>query len=389
MRKKSKQQDLGQFMTPLPVAEKMAAFVKAPVKDWVVLDPSCGDGNLLVAAAIAMLNHGLTDVADRLIGYDIDADMVSRAKERLSALLACSASSIKCYHGDFLEVSEGGLFSAAESELQLVNIVLSNPPYGLGREYVFFDRTSSVFQENTELVFLVPLAFIDRVKGVQYEALDGRPLGVTTGHAIVYHLAGRHYSFRSAKELQRNPTRFVVSSGIKIYEVGAGSPPQSKELVAARTYCASEPREGWLPCLRTGDVTNSGVVTGRLWVKYGPHLAHPKEIGRFSGPKLFVRRIPSYADGTLIAAYSDSTILCAGDVLVIRHESDDPDMLQRLRLYLGSREAADFLIANRPSLQYRMSYPKISAKDLNALLHHLSQSDRSHQLKNDKSNNQR
>jgi hypothetical protein len=45
----SKQKDLGQYMTPLSVAREMARQFQDAVTDCRVIDPACGDGNLLIA----------------------------------------------------------------------------------------------------------------------------------------------------------------------------------------------------------------------------------------------------------------------------------------------------------------------------------------------------
>jgi hypothetical protein len=56
-------------------------------------------------------------------------------------------------------------------------------------------------------------------------------------------------------------------------------------------------------------------------------------------------------------------------VLVVRHKGDDSELLKGLCGFLNSPDAAAFILKRRPSVKHRMSYPKISAKDLNALLH--------------------
>jgi hypothetical protein len=55
-------------------------------------------------------------------------------------------------------------------------------------------------------------------------------------------------------------------------------------------------------------------------------------------------------------------------VLVIRHKQDVVELLQGLCVFLNSAEAAAAVLAHRPSVQYRTSFPKISAKDINHLI---------------------
>jgi hypothetical protein len=123
-----------------------------------------------------------------------------------------------------------------------------------------------------------------------------------------------------------------------------------------------------MPCVRTGDISPAGVALDRLWIRYGEHLAHPKTLDRFSGPRIFVRRVPIWKDRTIGAAYLEAPALCAGDVLVVKHAQDDPDVLVGLAAWLRTTEAAALMHARRPLLTMRSSYPKFAAKDLLAIV---------------------
>lgn len=362
--------DLGQHMTPQAIAEQMTEFITRPVAEWRAFDPACGDGNLLLAIIDRMVKEGISDPVERVVGVDIDEKMVEAAKRRIGERLGCDPSRVRIYHQDFMKKHQPTLFETANFDPSTFNIVISNPPYGQNREYAFFEICAELFPRGCELVFLMPLAFIDRVSGVHCVPLNGRPMGVTTGHAIVYHKAHERFAFRAIKENQSNSTEFRVLSGVKLYEVGGGTPPQTKEITESKPYSSTEKKPGWIPCLRTGDVHAFTYDIGRLFISYGEHLAHPKELGRFEGPRLFLRRVSIWENRQLGAVYIEETALCAGDLLVIRHETDDSELLKGLCVFLNSAEAADKLLSNRPSLRYRDSYPKFSAKDINALLEH-------------------
>ena len=88
--------------------------------DYVVLDPACGDGELLLAVAREAERMGLRP--PRLVGLDRDADAVARANERLSAV---RASDVVIDVGDFLALGA----EAAGSAAGLYDLVVSNPPY--------------------------------------------------------------------------------------------------------------------------------------------------------------------------------------------------------------------------------------------------------------------
>lgn len=369
----NKQYLLGQYMTPPQVADIFFKHVQIAPRDWRVLDPACGDGNLLLAAAQRMLSAGLAprDVADRICGVDIDPMMVEASRKRLAALLGIAEQRV-CVHVDDYLARQADLFDGRHAQWGAfgANVVLSNPPYGQNREYEFFRIVAERHPAGTLLAFLVPLAFMDRFVGGTIEPLDGRPLGVTTGHCLVWHTVGEPWRFRAVRSGQRNSSPFTVYSGVKLYERGAGVPAQTDEIVQRKPYSSESPRPGWLPCIRTGDVSPFEIGLGRLWVKWGTHLAHPKERARFRGPRIFVRRVPIWPNRQLGAAYIEQEALCTSDVLIVRHEADARQLLLGLCVWLNSADAAEHVHARRPSVKHRMSFPKISGKDLNMLFQH-------------------
>jgi SAM-dependent methyltransferase len=367
--------DMGQYMTPESVARLMCAQIRWPISEWQVLDPACGDGNLLLVAVQIMKAEGLRDIQTRVVGLDIDPGMVSSARRRISQLIGCAESDVKVFCGDFLSIPKDGLFQTFPAEVFDFNIILSNPPYGRLREYHFFDLARKLAPLGSELVFLMPLAFLDRASGITSIPLPGKPLGVTTGHTIIHYISGETFLLRKVNGSQSNGRAFKVLHGVKLYELGAGNPVQTEEIMAAKPYSSESFHEGWLPCLRTGDVRPFSAALGRLWVNYGLHLAHPKDIERFSGPRILIRRMPMWPDRLLGAAYIEDLALSAGDVLIIRHERNDGDLLKGLCVYLNSPEAAEAILEQRPSVRYRESYPKIAAKDLNKLIDSCAPSD--------------
>lgn len=362
-----KKRTLGQYMTPEKIAIQMCLQIKRKVKDWRIFDPSCGDGNLLISAAKIMLENNVPNIEERLFGIDIDRNMVNKTKGRLSNLLGCDSKSLNIIHGDFFELSTNTLFSDYQFDPESYNTVISNPPYGNLREYRFFDKCVEVSLNGTELIFLLPLAFIDRVKGVEFIVLDGKPMNVTPGHAIIHHESGKTYNIEPVIGMQKNSTALEVFSGAKLYELGAGDPPQTKNIVTSKPYSSDEFIKGWIPCLRTGDVHSYKITFGRLWVDYGQNLAHPKTIDRFQGPRIIVRRMPIWKTRQLGAAYIEKKAIAAGDLLIVKHKDDDMRILKGVCVFLNSTEAADLILNNRPSVKFRTSYPKISAKDLNWL----------------------
>lgn len=99
---------LGAFYTDDTVVEFLVAWgLRRPRRR--VLDPSCGDGRFLEAAA----RRGVPE----LIGCDLDPDALSMARDRLDG---CGAEA-KWIGGDFFQLSP--------ADLEPVDLVLGNPPY--------------------------------------------------------------------------------------------------------------------------------------------------------------------------------------------------------------------------------------------------------------------
>ncbi len=259
-----KQYLLGQYMTPEDVAEGFFTHVQRPPEAWRVLDPACGDGNLLIVAARKLLTAGLEPevVASRLCGVDIDPEMAASARRRLADLLGVDEEQLLIHVGDYIEAQQH-LFQGAGASWQTfgANLVLSNPPYGQGREYEFFRVVCDRHAVGTELVFLVPLAFMDRLVGGVVEPLKGRPLGVTTGHCLVWHTVGEPVRFRAVKSARSNSSPFAVYSGVKLYERGAGTPAQTPEIVRKKPY--SNGRHSAVP-------SRTRAAMGRLGTPPGP-----------------------------------------------------------------------------------------------------------------------
>lgn len=85
----------------------------------VVLDPACGDGELLLAVAVEAERLGLPE--PQLVGVDTDEEAVGHATERLKK---AAADSVVIRAGDFLGVE------TEKSALPLnYDLVISNPPY--------------------------------------------------------------------------------------------------------------------------------------------------------------------------------------------------------------------------------------------------------------------
>lgn len=114
----------GGYYTPRLVADFLARWA-IEVGETTILEPSCGDGNLAVAAAERLLNLGTapTRVADALTSVELDPDEADKAAARLRAL-GVGISDSPVITSDFFSYCQ---------ELLLTNtrfdVAIGNPPF--------------------------------------------------------------------------------------------------------------------------------------------------------------------------------------------------------------------------------------------------------------------
>jgi adenine-specific DNA-methyltransferase len=111
------------------LAEKLTSY--AVDSNLMVLDPACGEGELLMAMGDKLNNAHINFT---LTGYDANTDYLSFAKERMHRF---GAGKTELVHGDFLEAidisQDQGVLDLFSSKKSLINgvfdIVIANPPY--------------------------------------------------------------------------------------------------------------------------------------------------------------------------------------------------------------------------------------------------------------------
>ena len=83
-----------------------------------------------------------------------------------------------------------------------------------------------------------------------------------------------------------------VKFGIKLYETGKGTPPQTKDAAKDKIFEASTQIDQTYRKYLEGKDINSYLVNWQnRWLKYGPNLAAPRDPKLFEGERLLFRRI--------------------------------------------------------------------------------------------------
>lgn len=114
----------GGYYTPSLVADFLAQWaIQRP--ETTVLEPSCGDGNLAVAAAHRLFSLGTppTQVADQLTSVELDSEEAEKAAQRLRAL-GVGIASAPIIAADFFSYCQETLWSNKRFD-----VVIGNPPF--------------------------------------------------------------------------------------------------------------------------------------------------------------------------------------------------------------------------------------------------------------------
>jgi len=125
----------GGYYTPGPIASFLASWaIRSPTDE--VLEPSCGDGNILTAAARHLMRLGAASdtLNQQLHGVELDPQEAAKTSQRLRDLgLPLSTSKI-IHIGDFFEHCQRHLFgekvlTLVLKERQRFDAVIGNPPF--------------------------------------------------------------------------------------------------------------------------------------------------------------------------------------------------------------------------------------------------------------------
>lgn len=115
----------GQFFTPQNAIELLVSLVN-PQPGETIIDPACGAGGFLNAAARHLITSGISPekVIDYIFGVDKDEYLVRLASARLS-LLSLTSSNVFCADSLAWTVE-----SPLKEKIGQFDIVLANPPFG-------------------------------------------------------------------------------------------------------------------------------------------------------------------------------------------------------------------------------------------------------------------
>lgn len=101
-----------------------------------------------------------------------------------------------------------------------------------------------------------------------------------------------------------------IKTGLKAYEVGKGTPTQTKEMMKQRIYHSkADGGKGWFRYLDGRDVRRYGLGWSGQYIKYGQNLAAPRTRALYEGPRILIRQIPARPPYSILAAYLDEPMV--------------------------------------------------------------------------------
>ncbi|MFM8912156.1 MAG: Eco57I restriction-modification methylase domain-containing protein, partial [Flammeovirgaceae bacterium] len=124
-------------------------------------------------------------------------------------------------------------------------------------------------------------------------------------------------------------------SGIKVYELGKGNPPQTKKIKEEQQYTSqSKHSKEWSKFFDGKDIGRYTILWDKNnWIKYGPWLAAPRDHENFEGEKLLIRKITGKR---LIATYVSQSAFCNTLLFVLKLKTKTISYLATLAILNSS-----------------------------------------------------
>jgi adenine-specific DNA-methyltransferase len=155
-----------------------------------------------------------------------------------------------------------------------------------------------------------------------------------------------------------------IRAGLQAYEVGKGSPKQTRENVTNRIYDYDHAHDvHTFPYVEGKDVQRYIVGPNSSFLKYGDNLAAPRTFDIFSRPKIIVREITGKHPKSLICGYSEEVMLFNRSNIAINERVGKNISLKYILALLNSCLMSYYFKVNTAKA-VRQMFPKIILEDL-------------------------
>ncbi|WP_373524054.1 Eco57I restriction-modification methylase domain-containing protein [Aquiflexum sp.] len=150
--------------------------------------------------------------------------------------------------------------------------------------------------------------------------------------------------------------------GLKTYEEGKGTPPQTREMMNKKVYHSFvKVDESYLPLIGAGNVQRFLIKPYKEYIKYGPNLAAPRNPDIFLNPRLLVNRILSKEK--IDITYVENPIVNNTDVFNFLPIKGREDFLKPILAILASKICSNYFRTSNVNLS-RAAFPKLNVNNI-------------------------
>jgi len=151
--------------------------------------------------------------------------------------------------------------------------------------------------------------------------------------------------------------------GIKVYQVGKGKPPQTREIVESKPFTSqSKFGDNWLPFFDGKDIGSYQLLWKKNnWLEYGPWLAEPRIPVKFENEKILIRKITGK---TLIAHYIAETSYCNTLLFVLKLLPEESQISYKALLGILNSRFIGWYFHKKFQISEDDTFPQIMIRDL-------------------------
>jgi len=162
---------------------------------------------------------------------------------------------------------------------------------------------------------------------------------------------------------------FIPLIALQAYAKGKGTPPQTAMTVKERPFDRSaKDAPDVYPYYKGGDIERYRLGQATTFLKYGPWLAEPQKLSRFTGPRLIIREILGAPPYRVRATYLEESALYNKSILhILPKEHVSPKTVLALLGIINSRLGSIIFHETGRKTQ-RTLFPKLLNADLKGFL---------------------
>ncbi len=152
-------------------------------------------------------------------------------------------------------------------------------------------------------------------------------------------------------------------SGIKLYEVGKGNPPQTEEIRNTKPFTSkTKNSDEWAPFFDGKDIGRYTLTWHEdNWIRYGPWLAAPRLPENFQGEKILIRKI---IGKTLNATYIPYTSYCNTLLFVLKLRRENLGISYRSLLGILNSRLIGWYYKKKFQINDDDTFPQIMIRDI-------------------------